>query len=85
MGVIGLSTVETPSKTSGFVEGIFPSTYTFLSYKDVVMEEAKALREKGAHAIIVVGHVGNDCGMNTDYGVWTEKSMGNISNCDQTD
>jgi hypothetical protein len=35
--VIGLSTVETPFTTSGFIDGLFPETYKFEEYKEVVI------------------------------------------------
>lgn len=37
IGVIGLSTVETPSTTAAFAKGLFPK-YKFLEYKQVVIE-----------------------------------------------
>lgn len=36
IGVIGLSTIETPATTNGFADGSFPQ-YKFLDYKDVVI------------------------------------------------
>ena len=37
IGVIGLSTLETPDTTAGFSGGKFPS-YRFLDYKEIVMD-----------------------------------------------
>lgn len=37
VGVIGLSTVETPTTTSGFSSHLFPQ-YKFLDYRDIVIE-----------------------------------------------
>ena len=37
LGVIGLSTVETPTTTAGFSSGKFPP-YKFLEYRDIVIE-----------------------------------------------
>ena len=64
MGVIGLTTLETPSTTATFVNGKFPA-YSFLDYKDIVIERAQKLRDKGANAIVLVSHVGNSC--NNDF------------------
>lgn len=71
IGVIGLATLETPSSTAGFSRGLFPK-YNFLAYKDVVIAEAAKLRKSGANAVILVGHVGNFCPNNFDYGIWTK-------------
>ncbi len=69
VGMIGLSTIYTPSTTNGFKDGKFPP-YKFLEYKDIVVEESKKLRKGGAHAVLVVGHLGNDCNASTVYGKW---------------
>ena len=71
IGVIGLATMETPSTTAGFTKGLFPK-YNFLDYKDVVIAEAAKLRKSGANAVILVGHVGNYCGANFEYKIWTK-------------
>lgn len=40
IGVIGLSTLETPTATSGFIDHIFPD-YKFLPYTDIVIQKSK--------------------------------------------
>lgn len=70
IGVIGLATTETPSTTAAFSKGLFPK-YKFLEYKDIVIEEASKLKKNGAHAILIVSHVGNQCENKFDYGIWT--------------
>lgn len=40
IGVIGLSTLETPTSTSGFIDKIFPE-YKFLPYTDIVIKKSK--------------------------------------------
>ena len=73
IGVIGLATLETTSTTDAFSKGLFPR-YQFLEYKEVVMEEAAKLKKSGANAVIIVSHVGNECGANFDYGKWKASS-----------
>ena len=73
IGVIGLSTLETPTSTSGFIDKIFPE-YKFLPYTDIVIEKSKELREQGANAVIVVSHVGNECPQNSTYDVRTNET-----------
>ena len=58
IGVIGLSTLETPTSTSGFIDNLFPE-YKFLPYTDIVIQKSKELREQGADAVLIVSHVGN--------------------------
>lgn len=70
IGAIGLATLQTPSTTAGFEKGLFPK-YRFEQYKAIILEESSKLKKSGANAIIVVGHVGNQCTNNYDYGIWT--------------
>lgn len=60
IGVIGLSTLETPSSTAAFSQGLFPA-YRFLQYRQLIMDESKKLKGVGANAIIIVSHVGDGC------------------------
>ena len=72
--MIGLSTIATPETTNGFSGKLFPP-YKFLDYKDIVIEESRRLREEGANAVVVVGHLGNACGKTGNaYGKWTVNS-----------
>lgn len=34
--------------------------------------ESKKLRKAGAHSVLVVGHLGNDCNTTNQYGKWTK-------------
>lgn len=67
--MIGLTTVFTPDTTNAFKEKKFPE-YKFLQYKDVVVAEAKKLRKSGANAVLIAGHMGNDCTIGNTYGKW---------------
>ena len=58
IGVIGLSTIETPSTTAAFSNGLFPA-YKFLEYLQIVQDESKKLRAKGANAVLLVTHIGD--------------------------
>ena len=73
IGVIGLSTLETPSTTSAFNDGSFPA-YQFLQYAPIVLERSARLKELGADAVLIVSHVGNDCNADNTYGVWDRYS-----------
>lgn len=77
LGVIGLSTLETPQSTSGFSssdpEIRFPD-YQFIDYKDVVIKKAQELRDRGANAVVIVSHVGNRCPQNSTYDVRTNET-----------
>jgi 2',3'-cyclic-nucleotide 2'-phosphodiesterase (5'-nucleotidase family) len=68
--VIGLSTIETPTTTNAFNSGLFPK-YQFLDYLSVVEQESKKLRRKGADAVLLTTHVGDECPLNLTYGFWT--------------
>lgn len=57
IGIIGLSTVDTPATT-------FASNVAALEFKDpapIVQAEAAELRKRGAHLVVLVGHVGTEC------------------------
>ena len=56
LGIIGLATKETPASTNTHLDDL-----SFEDYVKIVNEESKKLREKGANAIIVLGHIGLYC------------------------
>ena len=64
IGIIGISTIETPSTT----RAINVTDVRFLETAPVVSARAKALRAAGANVIVVTGHVGGFC---TAQGVCT--------------
>jgi 2',3'-cyclic-nucleotide 2'-phosphodiesterase (5'-nucleotidase family) len=70
IGVIGLSTIFTPDTTNAFKDKKFPE-YKFLNYTDIVVAESKKLKKNGANAVLIVGHLGNDCKTSNIYGRWT--------------
>lgn len=53
---------------------MFPK-YKFLEYKQIVIEESAKLKKNGAHAVIIVSHVGNQCSAGFDYGIWTASTQ----------
>ena len=57
VGVIGLSTLQTPTTT----RPTFVKDLEFTPLKDAVLRESKALREKGADLIVAVAHAGLFC------------------------
>ncbi|MES3033433.1 MAG: 5'-nucleotidase C-terminal domain-containing protein [Gemmatimonadota bacterium] len=57
VGIIGISTIETPSTT----RAVNVSDVRFLETAPVVSARAKALRAAGANVIVVTGHVGGFC------------------------
>lgn len=73
IGVIGLSTINTPSTTNAFKNHLFPD-YKFLPYKEIVVNQSKALKKAGANAVLILGHVGNDCTIGNKYGKWTKST-----------
>jgi 2',3'-cyclic-nucleotide 2'-phosphodiesterase / 3'-nucleotidase / 5'-nucleotidase len=62
VGIIGISTVETPKTT----RAINVSDLRFLDPAPIVSERAAVLRAAGANVIVMVGHVGGFC--NADKG-----------------
>lgn len=83
IGVIGLSTIQTPFTTSGDLTNI-----KFAEYKEYVENYSKILRNVGANAVVLVSHVGMRCkndmvekmvlklrGMNTEQGECDEGEM----------
>ncbi len=64
VGIIGISTIETPATT----RAINVTDVRFLETAPVVSARAKALRAAGANVIVVTGHVGGFC---TAQGVCT--------------
>ncbi len=66
IGVIGLATIETPSTTGGFSGKKFPN-YKFLPYKQIVIANSANLRQRGANAVLIVSHVGDDCKPDLTY------------------
>jgi 2',3'-cyclic-nucleotide 2'-phosphodiesterase (5'-nucleotidase family) len=61
IGVIGISTVETPFTTSGDLTGV-----RFAEYRDIVIELSAKLRADGANAVIINSHVGMNCFLDKD-------------------
>ncbi len=57
VGIIGISTIETPKTT----RAINVTDLRFIDPAPVVSERAKALRARGANVIVVTGHVGGFC------------------------
>ena len=57
---------------------MFPN-YTFLDYKDVVINKSKILRDQGAHAVIIVSHVGDGC--DSDYSNGNRTNTSNAGSC----
>jgi 5'-nucleotidase len=57
IGIIGLSTVDTPNTT--MILNV--ETLQFTDPVEATLREAKALRERGADAIVVIAHMGGKC------------------------
>ena len=57
IGVIGLSTLDTPTTTRA--ENV--KSLEFVSLKDSTIREAKSLRDQGAQVILITAHVGIAC------------------------
>lgn len=55
-----MATQETPSSSGAFSDKMFPP-YQFLDYAEIVMRESKQLKEKGADAVLILSHMGNNC------------------------
>ena len=56
LGIIGLTTVETPTSTVTELNDL-----QFEDYVKIIKEESKKLKNDGANAIIVIGHLGLYC------------------------
>ena len=56
LGIIGLATKETPASTDTHIENL-----VFEDYVKTINEESKKLKDQGANAIIVLGHIGLYC------------------------
>jgi 5'-nucleotidase len=61
VGVIGLSTLDTPTTT----RAEFVKDLEFTDLREATLREAKALRAEGAHIIAVTAHVGLACDTGT--------------------
>ena len=61
LGLIGITTVETPYTTNTALPDL-----KFEEYKKIIEEESKKLKSEGADAIIVLGHVGLYCNNDPD-------------------
>ena len=61
VGVIGLTTKETPRSTSGNV-----SALNFLDYKDIVINLSTNLRKNKADIVLLTSHIGVNCPDYTD-------------------
>ena len=48
-----------------------------------MIAESKKLRKAGANAVLVLGHIGNDCDVNNTYGIWVNTTK--QQDCDNTD
>lgn len=57
VGVIGLSTIDTPITT----RAINVETLTFDSLKDSTLRESQLLRDQGAQIIVITAHAGTKC------------------------
>jgi hypothetical protein len=55
---------------------MFPK-YDFLQYINIVETESKKLRKRGADAILLTTHVGDECPLNLTYGIWTAQTPQN--------
>lgn len=56
LGLIGLSTIETPFTTGGDLTNI-----KFVAYRDIIIKYSNLLKSLGANAIILTAHVGVKC------------------------
>ena len=56
LGVVGLTTLETLSSTSGDLSNV-----TFVGYKDIIINHAESLRNAGADAVLLLVHFGVEC------------------------
>lgn len=56
IGVIGVATLQTDTTTTGF-----PTTIEIKDHKKIIKDEAAKLRTQGAHAVILLSHIGTKC------------------------
>ena len=56
IGVIGITTIETPFTTAGDITNL-----VFKNYEDIIIDKSKFLRAQGANAIMLNCHVGLYC------------------------
>ena len=61
IGIIGLVTVETPEVSNTKITDL-----KFEDYLKIINDESKLLKERGANAIIVIGHLGLKCKKDTN-------------------
>lgn len=84
IGIIGLATVNTPTTTNGS-----PKEFEYQSYKKIIEEEAKILREnEGVNAVLLLSHLGPVCkGESEQYDKFyinLRNSQSEDTKCDET-
>lgn len=81
VGIIGLSTRETPVTT-------IPENVRGLEFTDLAaatQREAKSLRAKGAQVVVIVGHVGQSCDISPSTKNQIRKEGDTVGDCDKSD
>lgn len=76
IGAIGLTTKFTPARSPGWSLGDKKITnIEFSNYTEIVKTESDRLRKEGAHAVLLVSHVGDYCHVDRpSYGIWSKKT-----------
>jgi 2',3'-cyclic-nucleotide 2'-phosphodiesterase (5'-nucleotidase family) len=72
IGVIGLTTDEALDVPT-MKDGTFPA-YKFQPYAASVIAESKKLKTEGAHAVILLSHLGDWCDIDNTYGLWFKQT-----------
>ena len=83
LGIIGLTTKETPASSSAHMDDLI-----FEDYVKIINEQSKKLKLQGADAIIVIGHLGLYCRNDPNEIKLSYKLRDNSTyqeNCSQTD